>query len=86
MLKSLLPLAGLALLAACASTPRPGEAVASARPNSACIPDASRIQPTKDPMCAFGASYSQQDLQRTGTADPGQALRILDPSISIHGH
>ena len=31
-----------------------------------------------------GRSYSQDDLARTGEADVGQALQLLDPSITVH--
>jgi hypothetical protein len=29
-------------------------------------------------------SYSQEDVQRTGQTDVGDALRMLDPSITVH--
>jgi hypothetical protein len=41
----------------------------------------------KEAECAaFGRAYTQQDLQRTGQADTAQALRLLDPSLTVHGH
>lgn len=33
-----------------------------------------------------GNSYSQQDIQRTGAATVGQALQMLDPSVTVRGH
>ncbi len=32
----------------------------------------------------FGRSYSAADIQRTGTTSAGDALAILDPSITVH--
>lgn len=32
-------------------------------------------------MDVIGSSYSQEDLERTGAVDIGQALRLLDPAI-----
>jgi hypothetical protein len=31
-----------------------------------------------------GRSYSQQDIDRTGQSQVGDALQMLDPSISVH--
>lgn len=33
-----------------------------------------------------GRSYSQKDIQRTGTNNIGRALQMLDPSIQVRGH
>ena len=47
----------------------------------------SHIPPPKGqclPMA--GNSYSRDDIQRTGATDIGQALQMLDPSITAHGH
>ena len=38
------------------------------------------------PVWRCGNSYSQQDIQRTGATNIGQALQMLDPSITVHGH
>jgi hypothetical protein len=53
-----------------------------------CIRDTgSHIPPPKDQcLPVAGRSYSQQDIQRTGAVTTGQALRMLDPSITVHGH
>jgi len=34
--------------------------------------------------CAFGRSYSSDDMNRTGATTTGDALRLLDPSIRVH--
>lgn len=47
----------------------------------------SHIPPPKGQcLPVFGSSYSAQDLQRTGTMDVGQALQMLDPSVTVRGH
>lgn len=53
-----------------------------------CIRDTgSHIPPAKGKcLPVAGNSYSQQDLQRTGATNVGQALQMLDPSITVHGH
>ncbi|MGH8111450.1 MAG: hypothetical protein ACREPF_06560 [Rhodanobacteraceae bacterium] len=52
-----------------------------------CIRDTgSRIPPPKGQCLPVpGTSYSQKDIQRTGATNIGQALQMLDPSVSA-GH
>ena len=46
----------------------------------------SHIPPPKGQcLPVAGQSYSQQDIQRTGANNVGQALQMLDPSVRI-GH
>ena len=90
MLKRLLTGAALVpLLAACA-TESPGLAAQLAarasRPMPGCVPDVATRIPVKADECgAFGRSYSRDDLQGTGSADPAGALRLLDPAMSFGG-
>ena len=52
-----------------------------------CVPDtATRIPVTQAECAGFGRTYTQEDLLRTGAADTGQALRLLDPALTVHGH
>lgn len=53
-----------------------------------CIRDTgSHIPPPKGQCLPVpGNSYSQQDIQRTGATNIGQALQMLDPSMTVHGH
>ncbi len=53
-----------------------------------CIRDTGSHIPPRKGQClpVAGRSYSQQDIQRTGAFDLGQALRMLDPSVTINGH
>ena len=53
-----------------------------------CLRDTgSHIPPPKGHcLPVAGSSYSQQDIQRTGATNVGQALQMLDPSVTVHGH
>jgi hypothetical protein len=84
-------LAGAVLLAACASRTadvRPNANVsATAEPNPACLSQtASRIAGTAAHCAEFGRTYSGEDISRTGATSAGEALRLLDPSVTLHSH
>jgi hypothetical protein len=90
MLNKLLIGAGLALcVAACASTPSaPGAAMPNAAtanlPPAGCVPaTATRLPISPQECAAFGRTYTQEDIRRTGSADTAQALRLLDPAITV---
>ena len=88
MLKKLLLSAGLAVtLAACAHDPSAPSSSTSARarvPPPGCVNSATRLPP--DHLCPGpGSTYTQGDIRRTGQTDVGNALRMLDPSITVHG-
>ncbi len=53
-----------------------------------CIRDTGSHIPPPKGQClpVAGNSYSQQDIQRTGANNVGQALQMLDPSIQVRGH
>lgn len=53
-----------------------------------CIRDTGSHIPPKKGQClpVAGSSYSQKDIQRTGATNIGQALQMLDPSVTVHGH
>jgi hypothetical protein len=61
----------------------PAAAAASARPCS--LPTASRL-PAKPDECSAtpGRTYSETDVQRTGQTNVGDALGMMDPSITVH--
>jgi hypothetical protein len=72
-------------LAGCASTSgtKPTAAVTEQNPN--CLTSTASRIPVSSPDCsAFGRSYSQEDIGRTGATTPGGALRLLDPSLTVH--
>lgn len=54
----------------------------------ACIRDTGSHIPPPKGQClpVAGSSYSQADIQRTGATNIGQALQMLDPSVTVHGH
>lgn len=89
MLNKLLLIGCLALpLAACtARAPMRDAAKVPASAATGCVTQtASRIALGPNECGAFGRAYTQEDIQRTGATDPGQALRLMDPSLTIHGH
>ena len=83
MVRTLLISTTLAL-AACAGTPATPTAQngVAATPNTNCITSASRI--AQNGCNVAGRTYTQDDIDRTGKTDAGQALQMLDPSISVH--
>ncbi|TLY71183.1 MAG: hypothetical protein E6K46_07075 [Gammaproteobacteria bacterium] len=93
MLKTLLTGAFLLLtLMACATVaPTPARDVAraaslAAAPRRDCVSDtATRIPVKADECVGFGQTYTQNDLERTGQRELGPALRMLDPSVTVHG-
>ena len=80
-------------LISCASTPaehgtaKPTVA-ASAQPTqpSGCVsPEKGTRLPAVAANCAApGSVYSKPDIDRTGQADVGDALRFLSPSLTVH--
>jgi hypothetical protein len=84
MFKTLLACAVVsATLVACSTTARPQPATAAARPCP--LESGSRI-PTEPGKCSStpGRAYSQADVERTGQTNVGDALQMLDPSITVH--
>jgi hypothetical protein len=85
--------AGLSLcVAACASTSSiPGAATsnAAATPNLppvGCVSStATRIPRSPAECVAFGRAWTQEDIRTTGATDAAQALRLLDPSVTVTG-
>ncbi|MES2402767.1 MAG: hypothetical protein V4567_00340 [Pseudomonadota bacterium] len=53
-----------------------------------CIRDTGSHIPPPKGQClpVTGNSYSQKDIQRTGTNNVGEALQMLDPSVTVRGH
>jgi hypothetical protein len=81
--------AGILILAACAARtadikPR-AETSASVAPNPACLTQTgSRIAGNDAHCSAIGRSYSNEDIDRTGATTAGEALRLLDPALTVH--
>jgi hypothetical protein len=76
------------LLAACATTPRapPTAAAQSAqqKPPPGCVASTGTMMPTKPNSCTGpGNTYSFDDMKRTGATTTPDALRLLDPALTI---
>jgi hypothetical protein len=74
------------VLFGCAATSQnvqPKPAASAANPN--CLTETgSRIPSGKSACRGFGSSYSQDDIDKTGRTSAGDALAILDPSVTVH--
>jgi len=82
-------IAAVFILAACAATTadvKPKAAAPGAvAQNPACLSQTgSRIAGNDANCSAIGRSYSRDDINRTGSTTAGEALRLLDPSITVH--
>jgi hypothetical protein len=92
MLKKILLGACLVVPLAACTTPSatrepPKSAALAPAPTPGCVADTATRLPVKEGDCAgFGRTYTQQDIQRTGQPDTAQALRLLNPSLTVHGH
>lgn len=79
-----------ATTAQAASNAQPAQQERSVPPldSRQCIRDTGSHIPPRKGQClpVAGSSYSQQDIQRTGATNIGQALQMLDPSVTVHGH
>jgi hypothetical protein len=77
------------IFAACAQTPsnvKPKTAASDAvAQNPACLTQTgSRIAANNANCSAVGRSYSHDDIGRTGATTADEALRLMDPSITVH--
>jgi hypothetical protein len=72
--------AGLLLVGCTAATVKP-QAAAAARDDRACV-TGTRIS-SSEPCASPGRAYSDQDIQNTGATTVAEALRLLDPSITV---
>jgi len=72
-------------LSACATTQT--QATASAqRPPVGCVSDTATHLPVRTNECAgAGSTYTKEDMDRTGRVYVQDALRTLDPTITVHG-
>lgn len=81
VLRSVLLAAALSTVAGCSIAPRAQESRYTETTPSCVSSTASRI-PSKD-CAAPGRAYSGEDIQRTGAPTTADALRMLDPSITV---
>jgi len=71
----------------CSTTPQPTRVAAgtAAVPPCSAPATASRLPPKPGECSASpGRTYTQEDVQRTGQTNVGDALQLLDPSITVH--
>ena len=62
---------------------KPPASAAMKNPN--CLTETgSRIPSGKSGCRGFGSSYSHDEIDRTGKTSAGDALAILDPSVTVH--
>jgi hypothetical protein len=81
MWRTLMICAALAI-AGCASAPAPRTDVANVPAGDAgCVRQDSLLTQNK---CVAGRSFTQQQIQSTGQTNGGDALHLLDPSITVH--
>lgn len=83
--KLLFGIALSACVAGCAHMPPPTQAKASSAPPAGCVyPGTATRLPERSGCAAFGHSWTQEDLKRTGVGafDVGQGLQMLDPSVT----
>jgi hypothetical protein len=72
-------------LAGCASTGGTKPTAAITDQNFNCLTGTAGRIPTTSPSCAgIGRSYSSEDINRNGATTIGQAMRQLDPAITVH--
>jgi hypothetical protein len=91
MLKTSLLGASLIVLAACASNPPAAPRNATARADSSsgsptgCVnKTASRLASSSDDCAGFGNSHSSDAIKSTGQPRAQDALRLLDPTVTVH--
>jgi hypothetical protein len=80
----------LLILGGCATTsgnmPPKADSSAAAEKNPACQTETTRRVGVNGTNCiAFGRSYTENDIKRTGATNAADALRLLDSSVWIQG-
>jgi hypothetical protein len=77
--------AAVLILAGCATTSDMKPTAAITDQNFNCLTGTAGRIPTTSPSCAgIGRSYSSEDINRNGATSIGQAMRQLDPAITVH--
>jgi len=87
-LRTATAIAAVLALTACAASngvkPDPAATAALAQ-NPACAPQGSSRTAANPANCTgFDRPYSSDDIARTGATTTGDALRLLDPAITVH--
>lgn len=86
--KALIVCVSLCVAACATSRSPPGAAKGAAadiRPPAGCVADTATRIPVSPRECAgFGRVWTQEDVKTTGATSAGEALRLLDPSVTVH--
>ena len=73
------------VLFGCAATPQSKPAATAAMKDPNCLTDTGdRIPSGKQGCRGYGRSYSKDDIDRTVSISAGDALGLLDPSVTVH--
>jgi hypothetical protein len=87
MKRSIVYVAVALLLGACATTaqsPQTPPTAAAKKPPAGCVGDTATRIPVPPGECAgFGSTYTKQDLDQTGQPYAQDALRMLDPNVTV---
>ena len=68
-------------------TAKPTLTPTAERPPAGCIAaTATRIPVSPKDCAAFGRVWTYEDIRSTGATDAAQALRQLDPTVTVAGH
>jgi hypothetical protein len=70
----------------CSTTPQPRPVTQAAATSSrlCSVSTGSHLPKPNECGASPGRSYSEEDIQRTGQTNVGDALGMLDPSITVH--
>ncbi|MGB6353341.1 MAG: hypothetical protein WBF21_05135 [Steroidobacteraceae bacterium] len=71
------------VLTGCAM-PSARTSAATARNSSCLTSTGTRVQVAGSDCSAIGRAYSSEDIDRTGATTTADALRLMDPSVTIH--
>ena len=81
-------IATVLILGACAANTagvKPITEASALAQNPACLNQTGSRIPVNNTNCSsIGRSYSSDDISRTGATTADEALRLLDPSITVH--
>ena len=81
-------ISSILVLSACAVNTagvKPKVGASALAQNPVCLTQTgSRITGNNANCSVFGRSYSSDDISRTGSTTADEALRLLDPSITVH--
>jgi uncharacterized lipoprotein len=84
-MKSVAALASVVTLAACVANNGVKPTATASDQSQACVSHIGSRIPANGANCSSTArSYSGEDIDRTGQTNAGDALRLMDPAITVH--